>query len=135
MLPDTFDLVKYIIENYQGARKIVEVGIGREPSFYRALKDEAEFDVIATDISEVRDTLKDDILKPDLTIYRGADLLYSIRPNPELIPFLQRIAMEVNADLLIRPLSHDSCHMPSSMRLVNSGKAVFWRETRCQLVR
>lgn len=129
MLPDTLDIVRYIAENYSGAEKIVEIGIGAEDSVYKALKQEIDAEIIAVDLQSSGQTLFDDIFKPELDKYPGASLIYSIRPNPELIPALGKLAQAVGADLLIRPLSTDSCHKPESMKLVNFGKAVLWMES------
>ncbi|MFQ5800359.1 MAG: UPF0146 family protein, partial [Candidatus Hydrothermarchaeales archaeon] len=82
MLPDYKDIVSYVLKNYPHARKIVDVGIGGEDSVYRELKKIPELEVVATDISSEKDVTFDDILKPDMDIYLGAGLIYSIRPPP-----------------------------------------------------
>ncbi len=124
MLADTPDIVRYIYANYSGAEKIVEIGIGSEDSVYRTLKREMDAEILAVDIQPSGETIFDDIFEPDLNQYQGASLIYSIRPNPELISALRKIAQAVGANLLIRPLSTDSFHKPESMKLVNFGKAV-----------
>lgn len=127
MLADHEDLVRYIMSNYSNAGKIVEVGIGAERAVYDELKERLrDCEIIATDTARGGGIHHDDILDPDMEIYKGADLIYSIRPNPELVPSLLKLAAENRADLLIRPLSTDSCHKPPSMTLVNHGKAVMW---------
>ncbi|RMF91804.1 MAG: hypothetical protein D6733_00145 [Methanobacteriota archaeon] len=128
MLPDHKDIAGYILSNYGDAGKIVEVGIGAEDSLFRELARKKGLEVLATDIAPIAGAYRDDAREPDMAIYRGADLIYSIRPPPELIPHLERIADHVGASLLIRPLSTDSCCKPPSMRLVNHGKAVLWEK-------
>jgi uncharacterized UPF0146 family protein len=126
MLDDEEDILRYIKTNYPGKAKIVEIGVGREDNVYRGLKKTGSYKVSATDLIHDEGITYDDALDPNLNIYYGVDLIYSIRPPPELISGLQNIAREVGADLLIRPLSTDSCHKPESMKLVNFGKAVLW---------
>ncbi|GBE56655.1 MAG TPA: hypothetical protein ENH13_01405 [Euryarchaeota archaeon] len=128
MLFDTPDLLRYIAANYSGAEKIVEIGMGPEDSVYKALKREMDAEILAVDICPSGDALFDDIFEPDIEKYSGASLIYSIRPNPELILPLQKIAQTVGADLLIRPLTTDSGHKPPSMKLMNYGRAVLWVE-------
>ncbi len=128
MLPDHDDIVSYILSNYKSAKKLVEVGVGGETSVYLDLKNKSGIEVLATDITRAEGTIFDDLMLPKIGIYKGADLIYSIRPNPELLTNLRRVAEEVGASLLVRPLSSDSCHKPKSMTLVNFGKAVLWEE-------
>ncbi len=130
MLDDEEDILRYITTNYQGKAKIIEIGVGREDNVYRGLKKTGAYEVSATDLIPDEGITYDDALEPNLNIYYGVDLIYSIRPPPELIFGLQNIASKVGADLLIRPLSTDSCHKPKSMKLVNFGKAVLWEEKR-----
>ncbi len=47
----------------------------------------------------------DDITNPDLSIYKDATLIYSIRPPEELQNHIKRVAESVGADLIIKPLS------------------------------
>ena len=51
---------------------------------------------------------QDDITNPRLHLYRGADLIYSVHPPPELLPYLIRLAERVKAALLVKPLSEDA---------------------------
>ncbi len=128
MLPDHDDIVSYILSNYKSAKKLVEVGVGGETSVYLDLKNKSGIEVLATDITRAEGTIFDDLMLPKIGIYKGADLIYSIRPNPELLTNLRRVAEEVGASLLVRPLGSESCPKPNSMRLVNFGKAVLWEE-------
>jgi uncharacterized UPF0146 family protein len=130
MLTDFEDLVYYINTFYPETKKIVEVGIGGEDAVYLELKKNPKWEVLAVDIIPQGKTSYGDVIDPDMEIYQGADLIYSLRPPPEIIPHLQLIASAVEANLLIRPLSTDSCTKPVSMRLVNFGRAVMWEEKK-----
>ncbi len=50
---------------------------------------------------------RDDIFEPDLTLYRGADVIFAIRPAIEMVPALIGIARAVNADLIIYHLGFE----------------------------
>lgn len=128
MLLDHKDIVNYIINNYNDAGKIIEAGIGREGSLFQELEDRLpETLLLAIDKNKGEDKMIiDDVMDPYMDLYEDADLIYSIRPNPEMVDPLMDIAQSVGADLLIRPFGLDSCSKPSSMRLLNHGKAVLW---------
>ncbi|RLG29731.1 hypothetical protein DRN98_08085, partial [Methanosarcinales archaeon] len=51
--------------------------------------------------------VKDDILSPDIEIYEGADIIYSIRPPEELQVSIARVASAVGADLILKPLGSE----------------------------
>jgi hypothetical protein len=106
MLPDYKDFAEYIALHYPEAGKIVEVGVGREFSVVEELKKRLRAKIITVDIKG-KPTVKDDVTSPRLELYTGAELIYAIRPNPELYPYLLRIARKVKADLIIRPFSLD----------------------------
>ena len=55
----------------------------------------------------------DDVWAPNLEIYKGASLIYAIRPPPELVNPIRRIACSVGCDLLIRPLSGELLNLSS----------------------
>ncbi len=102
-------VARYIAENYGSAYKIVEVGVGRMPETARELRHLLpECQLVVTDIEkpeELPDGVNfyyDDVAKPNIQIYERADLIYSIRPPPELQPSLLRVARKVGADLLIK---------------------------------
>lgn len=99
-------LAEYIAERY---RKVAEIGIGN----YTAV---AEFlsslgvEVIATDLRRVHTKVNfylDDIREPKLELYRGVELVYSIRPPPELFIYILRLARLLKADCIIKPLFGD----------------------------
>jgi len=130
MLSDAEDIAGYILSQYPEGGKVIEVGAGGERSVHEKLVNATGFEVHMVDRHPSEGQRFDDIAEPEPSLYQGARLIYSIRPPPELIPHLQRIARKVGADLLIRPLSTDSCYKPSSMKLVNYGRAVLWVERR-----
>jgi uncharacterized UPF0146 family protein len=70
--------------------------------------------------------LKDDILKPNYDIYRGTDLIYSIRPPIELIEYLVKISYEVNSALLIRLFSGElpSKNILDKFQIINTSHSI-----------
>lgn len=125
MLQDYKDFAEYIAKHYPNAKKIVEVGVGREFSVLRELKKKLRnAQIIATDITGRQSTVRDDITKPDISIYENAELIYSIRPSPELYPYLERLARKVGADLIIRSLSSD--FVKTKAKIVNYKKTAFY---------
>jgi uncharacterized UPF0146 family protein len=124
MLNDYKSFAEYIALNYLSAVKIVEVGIGNEFSVFEELKRLLiNVEIIAVDIKE-NYPFKDDITKSKSNIYEGSDLIYSIRPNPELYTYLMNLASKVQTDLIIRPFSLD--YPPEKGKLINYKKAVFF---------
>ncbi|MEI7826597.1 MAG: UPF0146 family protein [Euryarchaeota archaeon] len=104
-------LREFIKNNY--SRMIVEVGCGRFSAIAVALR--AYFKVIATDILETGAVdcrlapiyVKDDITCPDLRLYRGASLIYSIRPPIEIQPSILDLSERIGADALIKPFGSE----------------------------
>ena len=115
----------YIQRNYDHAHKIVEVGVGTFSEVARNLQN-LNFNIIMTDIIPSPDIIQDDICNPDLKIYKGAELIYSIRPPEELHPCLITVAREVESDLIVKLLSIDSINT-RDFELVNYEKAVFFK--------
>ncbi len=125
MLQDYKDFAEYIAKNYPNAKKIVEVGVGKEFSVLHELREKLRnAQIIATDITSRRGAVGDDITKPDISIYENAELIYSIRPPPELYPHLESIARKVGADLIIRSLSSD--FVKTRGKIVNYKKTSFY---------
>ena len=104
-------LREFITNNY--SRTIVEVGCGRFSAIAVALR--PSFKVTATDILETEAVdcrlapiyFKDDITRPDLQLYRGADLVYSIRPPLEIQPSILDLSERIGADALIKPFGSE----------------------------
>jgi uncharacterized UPF0146 family protein len=99
---------EYISRNYRSA---VEVGAGRNLVAARVIRD-AGIPVRCTDIRPIPveggiPVLEDDIFSPDEELYRGADLIYAIRPGVELVPALIALAERAGADLLVYHLGNE----------------------------
>ena len=70
---------------------------------------------------------KDDIFSPCQELYRGASLLYSIRPPLEMQLAMGLLASLIGADVLVRPLMDEVAELPGfARRLVNRGEARFY---------
>ncbi|MCX7927153.1 MAG: UPF0146 family protein [Candidatus Omnitrophica bacterium] len=108
----------YILQNYSKARKIVEIGVGAVwwVCAYIKKRGPANLEVIATDVNPLllKETstalekyaidvqvVRDDVTKPCNDIYDNANLIYAIRPYPELTQHLIDLAERIKADLLI----------------------------------
>lgn len=100
------DFVEYIINNYPGAQKIIEVGVGSRSEVLEVLDRELDAQVIGTDVKpDDPKIIADDITNPDLRIYENADLIYSLRLPIELHPYIEKVANIAGSDLIIKPLS------------------------------
>ena len=122
------DLAQFIAENYKG--RVVEVGAGYFADVAQGLQARG-LNVVLTDKEErILGSLrveKDDIFSPRLELYRGASLLYSIRPPLEIQLAMGLLALELSADVLVRPLQDEVAQLPGfARRLVNSGEARFY---------
>jgi uncharacterized UPF0146 family protein len=105
------DLAEYIGRNYAG--RVVEVGAGHTGAVALLLMRMPSVQVVATDKEERflgrMHVEKDDIFSPQIGLYRGASLLYSLRP-----------------------LQDEVADMPGfSRRLINSGEARFYLFRPC----
>lgn len=100
-------IADYISLHY---KSVVEIGIGNFPYIALLLKKRG-LNVSVTDIKyydyKGLTFIIDDLLKPDLNLYKGKQLLYSIRPPVEFVIYLKKLARDVNSDLIIKPLSSD----------------------------
>ncbi|MEE8358486.1 MAG: UPF0146 family protein [Candidatus Hydrothermarchaeales archaeon] len=123
------DFVEYIINNYQGAQKIIEVGVGSRSDVLEELDKALDAQVIGTDIKpDDPKIVADDITNPDLRIYENADLIYSLRLPIELHPYIEKVANIAGSDLIIKPLSTeyvDHKNKFKEVKLVNY-KSVFF---------
>lgn len=100
-------LVNYIAGKYVHA---AEIGIGHSPDVAFALMGKG-IRVFATDVRPFQynglKVVMDDITTPDLSAYTDIDLLYSLRPPPELIPYMVRLSRTLSTDLIVKPLSSE----------------------------
>ncbi len=123
------DFGQYIINNYAQADKIVEVGAGKFHKVALILQKNLKTSIIMTDIKPSgNDVLQDDICNPDLKIYKGSSLIYSIRPQPELQPYIINVAEKVGADVIIKPFSTEFVSS-NKMKLINYKKTTFYKKS------
>lgn len=121
------DFTNYIINNYNNDSKVVEVAIGNFSEIASNLKIHSKLNIIMTDIKPSHECIiQDDICQPNIELYEGASLIYSIRTPEELHPYLIRVAESVGADLIIRPLYTDSTNFTKKLKLINYNKAFFY---------
>jgi uncharacterized protein len=125
------DIAGFIRLSYPGGARLVEVGVGGHPEVARLLQ--SDFEVICTDVTETGPEgvryVKDNIFKPDIALYQGASLIYSIRPPIDMQDCLAIVAKRVGADLLIRPFSSERADLKKhfrNFRVVNHGSAAFY---------
>ena len=128
------DLAAFIAGNYSGS--VVEVGVGYAAEVALGLR-ERGLDVLLTDKEErlLGGLLveKDDIFSPRLELYQGASLLYSIRPPLEMQLAMGPLALELDVDVLVRPLMDEVAQLQGfTRRLVNSGEARFYLFSKTQ---
>jgi uncharacterized UPF0146 family protein len=102
-------IARYLAPRY---RKVVEVGVGANFEVAEALL-RWGCRVTCTDIhpgtppSSDLEVVMDDIYRPSASLYQGADLLYAIRPGPEMVPPLIDLAARIDADLLVYHLGNE----------------------------
>ncbi len=125
------DIAGFIKSNYPHGSRIVEVGVGGHPEVAGLLQ--GDFKVICTDIAESGPEgiryVRDDVFKPDLSVYEGTSLIYSIRPPVDMQDAIASIAKKVGADLLIRPFSSERADLKKYFRnfkCINHKSAVFF---------
>lgn len=95
---------EYIARNY---RKVAEIGVGRNFGAAAIIRD-AGRSIFCTDIAPVAPGVtRDDVFSPDLSLYRGLDLIYSIRPAEEMVQPMISIARAVDCDLLVYHLGFE----------------------------
>ena len=100
---------EYLAKHYTDA---VEVGIGRNTTAACILLDSGAR-VRCTDIKNVAvpgslSFAVDDVFSPDISRYKGADVIYAVRPAIEMIPPLLTLARTINCDLIVYHLGFES---------------------------
>lgn len=101
-------LGEFIANRY---KRVAEIGIGNYTKVAEYLVSRG-VDVIATDIKPIIQErgfkfFIDDIKNPNVQLYGDLELVYSIRPPPELFRFIKTLANRLNADCIIKPLYGD----------------------------
>lgn len=120
------DLAEFIRCHYKG--KVIEVGAGFVTDVASRLN---TLDLVVTD-REMRDlegiiVQADNIFSPRRKIYEGASLIYSLRPPLEIQIAMGKLAREIGADVLVRPLGDEVAELEGfSRKLVNTGEARFY---------
>ena len=126
------DLGEYISklcdENEKDITKVVEVGVGKFQGVSNYLKEKDNVEVIMTDIDPANDEIiKDDVFNPDLEIYKGADIIFSIRPPFEIQEAIMKLRDDLDCTLIIKPLFNEDLNINNKkMKLKNYGHAAFY---------
>jgi uncharacterized UPF0146 family protein len=131
-------LVDWIKQNYSGAGKIIEIGVGHRINVAQQISEalpKAEILVTDTNESWVRSpkpgrirAVADDVMFPSLNVYEGASLIYSLHPPGEIVQALEKLANKTGADLLIVPISDERHDLPQERwrELVVRGRILGW---------
>ena len=108
--------------------KIAEVAVGKFDRIAEYLSSKDNITLIKTDIDPKDDTvIKDDITNPDLDLYKDIDIIYSIRPPSELQPYLIKLALKIDSQLIIKPLTNEDLNTGRvKMKLKNFKRASFY---------
>ena len=107
---------------------VAEIAVGKFDDVYSFLKSFDHINIIKTDIlPNDADVIKDDITNPNLKLYENIDIIYSIRPPSELQPYLIDLALKINSQLIIKPLTNEDLNTgKTKMKLKNYKKASFY---------
>ena len=124
-------ILKLAIENSEKTgkkTKIVEIGAGKFQTISKNLSENENIDIVMTDIDSANENIiKDDVFNPNMSIYNGADILFSIRPPAELQEAIMKIRDNANATLIIKPLFNEDLNMKTKkMKLKNYNRASFY---------
>lgn len=123
------DFADYLLsEAGDGDVKIAEIGVGKFSEIAERLSQRPNITLIKTDIAPSDETvIKDDVTNPNLDIYEGTDIIYSIRPPGELQPYLVDLALKTDCQLVIKPLTNEDLNTGRvKMKLKNFRKASFY---------
>lgn len=114
-----------IADRLAAFESVVEVGVGNRSELAETLV-ERGVRVTATDVVE-REVppgvtfVRDDILDPDLAVYREADAIYALRLPPELQRAVVDVADAVDAACYFTTLGGDPVVVPATPETVDSG--------------
>lgn len=108
--------------------KIAEIGVGKFDQISNLLSEKENATIIKTDIiPKDESVIKDDVTNPNLELYDGVSIIYSIRPPSELQPHIINLAQKINAQLIIKPLTNEDLNTGRvKMKLKNHKKASFY---------
>src|SRR5437773_5132022 len=132
------ELVEYIGENYSRASKIVELGVGSRIEVAGRIKKHlplAEVLVMDNDDASVRlhltspvRAVADDVMSPQMPIYKDATLVYSIHPPLEIVGPMVELAGRVGAELLVvaRSDEQEMFHVADWQQRYRNGGTVWW---------
>jgi uncharacterized UPF0146 family protein len=100
---------RFIASHYS---QVIEVGIGNN-SHAAALIHKKGIGIRCTDIKDCPvpagiPFIIDDVFSPDISWYRGADLIYALRPAVEMVPPLITLAKRTGCDLLVYHLGFEA---------------------------
>jgi uncharacterized UPF0146 family protein len=99
----------YIASHYTRA---IEIGIGRNTIAAEIVSSRGALirctDVKVFELPAGLPFSQDDIFSPDISLYTDAEVIYAIRPAPEMIPPLIELAKRINADLIVYHLGFES---------------------------
>jgi hypothetical protein len=99
---------EYIAQHYTNT---VEVGIGNNTDVACILRDAGACvrctDIKETTVPEGVSFMIDDVFSPDISLYKGADVIYAIRPAIEMIPPMLALARTINCDLIVYHLGFE----------------------------
>ena len=92
--------------------RAIEVGIGRNTTAAGMINATGSL-VGCTDVKDISVPpgirfFRDDVFSPDVSLYKRADVIYSIRPATEMIPPLITLAQAVDCDLVVYHLGFES---------------------------
>jgi uncharacterized UPF0146 family protein len=128
-----------IIASVSPQAYVVEVGVGARFGFAERLLDEHRgVDVLLVDVNEAAlegapdraRTAVDDVTRPRLSLYRGAEWILARRCPAELQPALARLARRVDACLAVRALKDEWAPLPVGITLDPVEGASGWRVWR-----
>ena len=123
------DFRDYIINEAGGNDvKIAEIGVGKFSQIADMLSQKDNITLIKTDIQPADESIvKDDITNPNYELYKDTDIIYSIRPPSELQPYIVDLALKIDAQLIIKPLTNEDLNPGRvKMKLKNFKKASFY---------
>lgn len=123
------DFRDYIIGECENRNvRIAEIGVGKFEKIADELSERENITLIKTDIAPANASIiKDDVKNPNLDLYNGIDIIYSIRPPSELQPYLVKLAIEIGSQLIIKPLTNEDLNTGRvKMKLKNFNKASFY---------